>query len=696
MNETYPRQKAATRNFQLGAPRSFSITADGAYAVFLRSDHGRDAANSLWVFDVAQNVERKVVDPRELLANEDEDLPAAERARRERMRETTAGITSYSSDNTGLRIAFALSGQLFVTDLASGVTNHLDVTGPIIAPAISPDGSHVAWSTSANVHVCEFDGSNERVLTSNNDERITWGLADFIGSEELGRMVGFWWAPTSDSIIAEKCDDSAVNVWWISDAATPHVEPHAQRYPAAGTTNATVELHKLDLHGNTTRIVWDNENYEYLVSVRWQADRPALITVASRDQRTFVTYALDGVQVNAIQTLHDDEFLEVIPGQPRWVGESLISVRDNRETDTRQIFCNESPVSPAGIQVMALVDANVTGYTAITTATATDRQVVHISPDGAVVELSQSGVHSTTAPVTTDSDTLRVAVGSQLSDFTKSYQLLRNDEVVHEFDSFAETPRVDVRVNMLTTGPHTVNTAVLFPTDHVMGSQKLPVMMRPYGGPHGAMVLNSAHYFADDQWFADQGFVVIIADNRGTPGRGPAWDHAIFHDFVTPVLDDQVAALQEVAKHYPADVDVTRVGITGWSFGGYLSALAVLDRPEHFHVAVAGAPVTEWKWYDTAYTERYLGHPDSEADVYHANSLMHRANELTRPLMLIHGLSDDNVVAAHSLGLSGELLAHRKPHTVLPLSGVTHMTPQEVVAENLMLLTVDFFTEHMQ
>ena len=150
-----------------------------------------------------------------------------------------------------------------------------------------------------------------------------------------------------------------------------------------------------------------------------------------------------------------------------------------------------------------------------------------------------------------------------------------------------------------------------------------------------------------------------------------------------------------MVAHFPSDVDAARVGITGWSFGGYLSALAVLERPDVFHAAVAGAPVTEWLWYDTAYTERYLGHPEKFPEVYAENSLIGKASELERPLMLIHGLADDNVVAAHSLSLSGALLTHKKAHTVLPLSGVTHMTPQEIISENLMLLTVEYFKSHL-
>ncbi|MFS2295035.1 MAG: S9 family peptidase, partial [Actinomadura sp.] len=173
--------------------------------------------------------------------------------------------------------------------------------------------------------------------------------------------------------------------------------------------------------------------------------------------------------------------------------------------------------------------------------------------------------------------------------------------------------------------------------------------------------------------------------------RGPAWERAVRGDFAEPILEDQITALIEAARRHRDAFDLDRVGIRGWSFGGWLAGLAVLRRPDVFHAAVAGAPVTDWRLYDTHYTERYLGHPDEEPENYAAHSLIEMAGELKRPLMLIHGLADDNVVAAHTLRLSAALLAAGRPHTVLPLSGVTHMTPQEVVAENLLLLQVDFF-----
>jgi dipeptidyl-peptidase-4 len=228
-----------------------------------------------------------------------------------------------------------------------------------------------------------------------------------------------------------------------------------------------------------------------------------------------------------------------------------------------------------------------------------------------------------------------------------------------------------------------------------MGSKKLPILARPYGGPHGARVVKGATTFNEDQWYADQGFVVVIADGRGTPARGPVWERSIYQDFVNPILQDQVDAVLDVAEHFPDDVDAQKVAIMGWSFGGYLAGLAVLERPDVFHVAIAGAPVTEWLWYDTAYTERYLGHPDQSVGVYEHNSLMSRAAHLSRPLMLVHGLIDDNVVIAHSLELSKALLEEARDHTVLPLSGVTHMPHQPKIAENVMLMTVSFIKNNL-
>jgi dipeptidyl-peptidase-4 len=254
--------------------------------------------------------------------------------------------------------------------------------------------------------------------------------------------------------------------------------------------------------------------------------------------------------------------------------------------------------------------------------------------------------------------------------------------------SCAERPVLTPQVNLLSLGERRLPAGLLLPRDHVPGT-RLPVLVDPYGGPHAQRVLAARRIWLEPQWWADQGFAVLVVDGRGTPGRSPRWEREIFHDFAGPILTDQIDALHAAAELEP-DLDLSRVGIRGWSFGGYLAALAVLRRPDVFHAAVAGAPVTDQSLYDTHYTERYLGLPQDEPEVYRRNSLLDDAPSLSRPLLIIHGLADDNVLSAHTLLLSQRLTAAGRPHAVLPLSGVTHMTPQEEVAENLLLLQVDF------
>jgi dipeptidyl-peptidase-4 len=269
-----------------------------------------------------------------------------------------------------------------------------------------------------------------------------------------------------------------------------------------------------------------------------------------------------------------------------------------------------------------------------------------------------------------------------------SVTVFRDGKPAGEISSLAVTPPLVPNVTLLTVGERELRCALLFPAGHQPGSGKLPVLLDPYGGPHAQRVLHTRNAYLTPQWLADQGFAVLVADGRGTPGRGPDWDRSLAYDFLDITLGDQVDALHAVAARYP-DLDLAKVAIRGWSYGGYLSALAAIRRPDVFHAAIAGAPVTDWTLYDTHYTERYLGHPDEEPEVYQRNSLMADADNLQSRLMIIHGLADDNVVVAHGLRLSAALTAAGRPHALVPLVAVTHMTPQdEQTAENFLMMQV--------
>ena len=262
-----------------------------------------------------------------------------------------------------------------------------------------------------------------------------------------------------------------------------------------------------------------------------------------------------------------------------------------------------------------------------------------------------------------------------------------------ELPSVAEAPPFEPRVELVQVGPEGFHAAVVRPRKFDP-KKRYPVLVDVYGGPHHAHVAASMNRWLLDQWYADQGFVVVTVDGRGTPGRGRAWERAIYHQFGSVPLEDQVAGLQALGKRFP-ELDLRRVGIDGWSFGGYLAALAVLRRPDVFKAAVAGAPVVDWHDYDTHYTERYLGIPPKDDAVYDEASLLTYAGQLRRPLLLMHGTADDNVYFRHSLRLAQALFREGKDFEILPLPGLTHMVPDPVVMQRLHGRIAEFFRKHL-
>jgi dipeptidyl-peptidase-4 len=260
----------------------------------------------------------------------------------------------------------------------------------------------------------------------------------------------------------------------------------------------------------------------------------------------------------------------------------------------------------------------------------------------------------------------------------------------------AERPVLDVHATQLVLGPRELRAVLYLPYWHRPGEGRLPILADPYGGAGGQRVTAELDWRClVHQWLAEQGFAVLVADGSGTPGRGPAWEREVHGDVYGPVLQDQVTAVQEAARLHP-DLDPGRVGIRGWSFGGSLATWAVLHRPDVFHVAVAGAGITDQRLYNAYWRERFLGHPDQFPERYEALSLVRAAPKLTRPLLLIHGLADTNVFPAHTLRLSSALLAAGRPHEVLLLPGAGHQAPSEEIAEKLLWHQVRFLQRHLR
>ena len=706
MTESFPRQQARTRGFRLGVPRAFQVSADGDRVMFLRSRAGDDPVTCLWEADTVTGAERLVADPRALGADE-ENLPPEERARRERVRETAAGIVAYATDRAGALAVFALSGQVYAVPLgeAEPTPRLVPTQTPALDPRPDSTGTKVAYVHNGALRVVDLvSGHDSAIAEAAGEDAVTFGLAEFVAAEEMGRSRGYWWSPDGSQLLIARVDESPVRRWYIADPANPDKAPTEVRYPAAGTPNAEVSLLLATIAkeagdgapAKLEDVEWDRAAFPYLTAVAW--DEAPLLVVTSRDQK--VMRLINAATGGLIREDADPDWTDVIDGVPAQLANGDI-VWTGISGDTRGLIVapaaalrDATPLTPPGLQVLGVLGIDGDDVLFAGATDPTEIGVWRYGPGGLTEVATEPGVHSATAAGGAIVLARRDLASNDLSVTVRKHGA--GGEKPHRIASLAPAPNLPhPQPKFLEAGPAGIRTAVLFPSWHQPGA-RLPVLMDPYGGPHHQKVMKATGAFLASQWLAEQGFAVVVADGRGTGGRGPAWDRAVARDLATGPLEDQITALQAAAEAF-ADLDTERVAIRGWSFGGYLSALALLRRPDVFHAAVVGAPVTDWRLYDTFYTERYLGDPTRDAAPYEQSSIISDPERTgataARPMLIIHGLADDNVFVAHSLRLSSALLAAGYPHSVLPLSGVTHMTPQEVVAENMLTIQVDFLKE---
>jgi len=703
----YPELAARTKGFRAGEPRAVTVGSDGARVVFLRSSGPEDAVDRLWVFDVATGQERLVADPTELAGPADEvDLPPAERALRERLRLTASGIGSYATDPQARVAACALGGSLVVVDLVTGTAAVRATNGPVVDPRPDPTASRVAYVSDGVLRVLNLTTGEDSLLAAEpGNDNVTWGLAEFIGAEEFGRYRGYWWSPDGVSVLAARVDNTRVRRWHLHDPAEPDEPPTTVAYPAAGTANAEVTLHLLDLDGGWVDVHWDRETYPYLVAVSWTEVGGPLVTVLRRLQQHGLVLAVDPrtgeTQVHA--ELADPRWVEPVPGSPAYLSDGRVLIGGELAHDgydARCLFADGGLLTPASLYVRRVCGR--LGADLLVEASDGEPSEQHLYRVG-----TRSGAPTVeVSRITTDpgwhvgysgGDTF--VVGSRSLDHAGVWWTVHSGpNTVGRIGSLAALPPYAPRPALERVTDRRLPTGVLYPRSHVSG-RKLPVLVDIYGGPGHQEVVAARNMWVRRQWWADAGYAVVVIDNRGTPGVAPSFEKVVHRRLADIILTDQVDALVALADKH-SDLDLTRVAIRGWSFGGWLAGLAALRRPDVYRCAVVGAPVTDWSLYDTAYTERYLGLPSEGGDVYAHNSLLDSAAEPpirpedARPMLIIHGMVDDNVVAAHTMRLSAALLAAGRPHAMIPLTGATHMAAGGL-AERLLRLELDFLQRNM-
>jgi dipeptidyl-peptidase-4 len=715
IDTSFLRLYAETKGFMLGRPAKPKFSPDGKTVFFLRSE-AKNPKQSLYAFDVETKQTKSLLTPETLLGGKDEQLSDEEKARRERQRVTAGGFADYHLSPDGTKILVSLSGRLFVFDRSSAKHTELK-TGPgaCIDPKWSPDGNKVGYVRGFDVYVFDLTAGKESAVTTGGTAVKTNGLAEFVAQEEMHRHSGFWWGPDSKQIAFCEADHNGVEQWAVADPLNPDKLGAPQYYPRPGKKNVSVRLGIATLGSEKVMWVeWEWRQREYLADVMW--GRRLVVQLQNRTQNELSLIAVDDKTAKTRELFRekDSTWVNIPEGVPRgvmstggflWVSESS-GVLELRHLDDEGKV--RSVTRTPGQVLIKLGD--VVSSTTLTTAYGTvsdDPTEQHVWRlfESTGIEFPSSdpkrltevpGVHSAVRSNANGkpggSFTLAVTSTTLDSLPVTRVRLTDQGQAIADLPSVATEPAFKPSVTVEKVGDY--YSAVVKPKDFDP-TKKYPVIVDVYGGPRHLHVIQAMRNWLIPQWLADQGFIVVAIDNRGTPGRGREWERAIYQKFGTVPLEDQAKGLQALGAKHP-QMDLSRVGIVGWSFGGYMAANAVLRRPDVFHAAVAGAPVTDWEDYDTHYTERYLGVLPESRKAYDEASLIPLAKDLKRPLLLIHGTADDNVYYRHTLKLSDAIFRAGKTCEVLPLPGVTHMySADPQVAERMWERTVRFFKREL-
>ncbi len=733
------RDLAETRNYTLGRPVSPKITPDGKHAIFLRSGP-RDPTLKLYELDLTTQVERELLTPAQLLGGAEEKLSAEEKARRERSRQSLIGFTSFQLSSEGTRLLVTLSGKLYVvarssTSLATAATlkiTELSGTG-WIDPRFSPDGNFIAAAGSdRELHVIDLGGTGvppvsqanhgqdaratpiAHAITSGATETLSHGTAEFVAQEEMSRNRGYWWSPDSQTLLVQETDESQVEVRYVADALHPEVPPTKFFYPRAGTPNAIVRLMFVPRSGGKTiPVAWDNAAFPYLAHVTWQQNAPPCILVQNRTQTEQLLLTIDPATGATTELLRekdaawlnlDDNAAGSTGSQrpPFWFkdGSHFIWTTESRgawQVELRNPHGKlERELTPAIWRYRGFVGVEEADDT-IYVRGGDDSREIHLWKFpiklGTAMPLTNTrGQHGASLAA---SARLLVRTTDNFDGTYRSEIVSGSAQwVVATLTSKAESPIGWPTTKLTRTdGERVFDAAITRPRSFDL-NKKHPVILSVYAGPTSKMVTANIRAFLPDQWMADQGYIVVRIDGRGTPGRGRAWERAIKGNFIDVALEDQIAGLKSLAAQFP-ELDLTRVGVSGWSFGGYFAAMAAIRRPDVFRCAVVGAPVITWENYDTHYTERYLGLPQDNPEAYRVSNVTTYAAQASRPLLLIHGLTDDNVYFQHTLQLADALYMAGKPYELLPMLG-THMVSDPLVRLRQQTRIMDFLNRELR
>lgn len=672
---------ALTRSGTLGLPAHAELTPDGQSVLFLRSGP-RNTTLGLYRYALADH---RLTAIGGAPSDAPEHLSTEEKARRERARLSLSGITDFQIPQHGSTGIASRGGTLMRLDLSSNTL--APIPGDWIAPRLAPDGARLAAVHDDDLYVIDLASGKARQLTTGGTTDVTHGLADFAAAEEFERLDGAWWSPDSQTLLYEEADSREVEQHYVTNPEYPQAKPTVFRYPRAGTPNATLRLGLVSASGGPTRwVTWDAKTFPYLGRAVWRKDGRLFLVVLNRPQTREQLLSVDPAtgQTHVLLTDQDEAWLNLTPIERAHGRQLPYALPDGRFLWAAQRGPHwqlelhkangtlDKVLTPQNIPFVSLMDVDPVSGRAVFASDASriDTTLMTVNlKDGTINPLvSSAGRHLAHF---TDGLHTRFVDQANNADGTRA-TTVRNASgtVIATLPSVAAPLPVRPRIQLTKVGALGLDTLIIRPADFKKG-KKYPVILSVYGGPGAKQVNDTPASYAADQCLADQGYIVVTMDGRGTPERDHDFERAIKNDFIDLPLKDQVDGLAALGKRYP-ELDMHRIGVYGWSFGGYFTAMATIRRPDVFKTGVAGAPPVDFADYDTAYTERYIGTPQDDEEGYRKSNVLTYADQLSRPLLILHGLTDDNVYFENTMKLTQALLKAGKPYDLMLLPG-THM-----------------------
>jgi dipeptidyl-peptidase-4 len=696
--------------------RNLKVSPDGARVTFLKGRDDNQFQMDLWEYNLKDKTKHRLVDSKMLVP--DENLSDAEKARRERERTASLkGILNYSWSPDGKQLLVPIAGNLYLIDVAKPDSARLVASGQVLDPKISPQGRYVSFVRAQNLFVIDLSTGKERQLTTDGQGTVHNGEAEFIAQEEMGQRTGYYWAPDDSAIAYKRYDEAPVPVVRRFEIYADRTEVIEQRYPAAGDPNVTVQLKIVSPATGEIRDVDLGANPDiYLVRADWSANSRALFYQRqSRDQKTLELVSVDAATLkqkvvitetaDTWTTIHDD--LRFLKSRDAFIWTSERSGRNHLylyNLDGKLLH----PVSKGewGIDNVLAVDEKAGKvYVASNRDAVTDKQIYALHLDGSTAAnpkritqadgwhdaaFARNGevfVDTFSDPDTPPQVSIRRADGAMVTwleenkvDGKHPYAPYKADHLRTEYGTLKAQDGQTLYYSMIK--PYKFDAA-----------KRYPVYLSTYGGPHAQHVSRKwGNYF--DQYMAQQGFVVFRLDNRGSSRRERAFTDANYKRLGEVEVQDQLAGVAFLGKQ--SFVDARRIGVFGWSYGGFMTLRLLSQASDKIAMGVSVAPVTDWKLYDTHYTEQFMSSPKDNPQGYAQSSVFAHADGLKSPLLLVHGMADDNVLFTNTTRMIDALVNRGTQFELMTYPGAKHgisgKLPQRHVYGNIEA----FFKKHLK